>query len=293
MDIPSLLIQILGAIWWVMPVFIVITMVKTSWFKGFFGEFVVNISAKLMLDKKQYRLIKNVTLPTEDGTTQIDHIIVSVFGVFVMETKNMKGWIFGNTKQKSWTQKIFKHSSKFQNPLHQNYKHVKTLESLLGLSDEQMHSLIVFVGNSEFKTKMPENVTYGGGFISFIKSKTTKVLTPQEVRRIARKIEQGRLTRSIKTNREHVKHVKEIVANKEVNANTGVGKEASKKKGSELASELPNQDVKRPDVKVNDAPSCPKCDEIMVLRETKKGDNAGKKFWGCAKFPKCRAMMKA
>lgn len=61
------------------------------WFKGMLGEFVINVSAKLFLDKKQYHLIKNVTLPTEDGTTQIDHIIVSKFGVFVVETKNMTG----------------------------------------------------------------------------------------------------------------------------------------------------------------------------------------------------------
>ncbi|WP_305809980.1 nuclease-related domain-containing protein [Photobacterium kishitanii] len=50
-------------------------------------------------------------------------------------------------RQKQWTQKIYRHSSKFQNPLHQNYKHVKTLESsLLGCSGEQLHSVIVFIG---------------------------------------------------------------------------------------------------------------------------------------------------
>ena len=82
------------------------------------GEFAVNVSAKLLLDKERYHLIKDVTLPTTDGTTQIDHIIVSIYGVFVVETKNMKGWIFGSPQQKTWTQKIYKHSQKFQNPLH-------------------------------------------------------------------------------------------------------------------------------------------------------------------------------
>ena len=43
----------------------------------------------------------------------------------------MKGWIFGLANQKTWTQKIYKHTNKFQNPLHQNYKHVKTLEAQL------------------------------------------------------------------------------------------------------------------------------------------------------------------
>lgn len=244
----------IGKIWFLIPIAIIAAVLKSPWFKGFFGEFIINVSAKLFLDKKQYHLIKNVTLPTEDGTTQIDHIIVSKFGVFVVETKNMKGWIFGNPNQKTWTQKIYKHTSKFQNPLHQNYKHTKTLESLLNLNDQQIHSVIVFIGDSTFKTDMPENVTYGGGYLRYIKSKTQAVLSESEVNEIKNKIESGRLTRSFKTNREHVAHVRNIVAEKES----------------------------------NNANVCPKCGSEMVVRETKKGQNLGKKFLGCSSFPKCR-----
>ena len=94
------------AIWYLIPFFLVAAVIKSPWFKGKAGEAAVNLSARLFLDKTRYHLIKNVTLPTEDGTTQIDHIIVSPYGVFVVETKNMKGWIFGNAKQRYWTQKI-------------------------------------------------------------------------------------------------------------------------------------------------------------------------------------------
>ena len=158
MDFTPIINQVLGTLWWLIPLAILAVVLKSAWFKGIVGEFIVNLSVKLFLDKDNYRLIKNVTLPTEDGSTQIDHVIVSKYGVFVVETKNMKGWIFGGLNQKTWTQKIYKHSSKFQNPLHQNYKHVKTLESLLELNDEQIHSVVVFVGDSTFKTDMPENV---------------------------------------------------------------------------------------------------------------------------------------
>ena len=63
---------------------IFVVIIKSPRFKGLMGEFIVNFYTKLLLDKKDYHLIKNVTLPTDDGTTQIDHIIVSVFGVFVV-----------------------------------------------------------------------------------------------------------------------------------------------------------------------------------------------------------------
>lgn len=255
MDFTPIINQVVGALWYLIPIGILAATLKSSWFKGVAGEFIVNLSAKLFLDTEKYHLVKNVTLPTEDGSTQIDHVIVSKYGVFVVETKNIKGWIFGNPNQKTWTQQIYKHKNKFQNPLHQNYKHTKVLEGLLGLNENQVFSVVVFVGDSTFKTEMPENVTYGKGYIRFIKSKVQPVLTESEVKQITSKIEVGRLTPSFKTNREHVKHVKTIVAEKESRQN------------------------------------CPKCGSEMVIREVKKGQNAGNKFWGCSKFPKCRGVV--
>ncbi|GMT44070.1 MAG: DNA-binding protein [bacterium] len=243
---------LLSAAWFLIPAVIIIIILKSSWFKGIIGEFIVNVLAKMMLNKKEYCLIKNVTLLTEDGTTQIDHIIVSKYGVFVVETKNLKGWIFGDPDQKTWTQKIYKYSNKFQNPLRQNYKHIKTLESLLGLKDDQVHSLVVFVGDSIFKTKMPANVTYGLGYIRYIKSKKDIVLSDDQVEKIVKEIESGRLTRSFKTHRDHINYVKDIVSQKQ------------------------NSRV------------CPKCGSPMVLRIARKGNNTGKKFWACSAYPKCR-----
>ena len=252
MDFSPIISQVVSMLWYLIPIGILAAILKSSWFKGVVGEFIVNLGAKFFLDKEKYHLIKNVTLPTEDGSTQIDHVIVSKYGVFVVETKNIKGWIFGSPNHKTWTQQIYKHKNKFQNPLYQNYKHTKVLGEMLGLSDSQIFSVVVFVGDSTFKTEMPENVTYGKGYIRYIKSKTQPVLTEAEVKEIKSKIEAGRLTPSFKTNREHVKHVKTIVANKTAQK------------------------------------QCPKCGSSMVLREVKKGQNAGNKFWGCSKFPKCR-----
>ena len=88
--------------------------------KGLFGETKVKAGAGLTLPSVLYQKYHNVTLPTVNGTTQIDHVFVSEFGVFVVETKNIGGQIFGGEHDREWT-KVFpggqKH--KFQNPLHQ------------------------------------------------------------------------------------------------------------------------------------------------------------------------------
>lgn len=108
-----------------------------------------------------YHLLNNVTLPFQDGTTQIDHILVSTKGVFVIESKNFSGWIFGNENSEQWTQTIYRIKNKFQNPLRQNYRHIKAIQQYLEfLPKEQIHSIVVFSGNAEFKSDIPKGVVY-------------------------------------------------------------------------------------------------------------------------------------
>lgn len=208
MDLSPLFDQIKNIAFILVPVAIVAGILKSVWFKGKVGERSVNSAIKRLLDQKEYQLLHDVTIPAVGGTTQIDHVIVSKRGIFVIETKNMKGWIFGSARQKSWTQKIYRHTTKFQNPLHQNYKHVKTLETVLGLDDHQIFSIVVFVGDCTFKTKMPENVTQGKGLIKYIESKQDIVLSDNQLEIILRKISKARLKPSIKTNRDHIRSIR-------------------------------------------------------------------------------------
>jgi len=62
-------VNVLAACWWLLPLIILAALFKSAWFKGVIGEVMVNLSARLFLDKNDYHLIKNVTIPTEDGTT--------------------------------------------------------------------------------------------------------------------------------------------------------------------------------------------------------------------------------
>lgn len=187
-----------------------------SSFKGILGETVINVAMWLKLEKEVYHRLNNVTLPlAKGGTTQIDHIIVSVYGIFVIETKNYKGWIFGNEKQKQWTQVIMGRKYKFQNPLRQNYLHIKTLADLLDLEMRYFHSMIAFIGECELKTRdeLPEHVLTSG-MVSYVKKKQDKILTEAEVRSIVEQIESNRFNKSWKTNSQHKAYLKDKHANK-------------------------------------------------------------------------------
>jgi hypothetical protein len=75
----------------IVPVLVLTLILRSAWFKGKLGEIKVNVGVTLLLDRKIYRLVKNVTLPVGRETTQIDHLVVSPYGIFVIETKNIKG----------------------------------------------------------------------------------------------------------------------------------------------------------------------------------------------------------
>lgn len=255
MKLTELFVGALTQVWYIFPMLVVVLLLSSRWFKGIFGEFLVN-KLLLKLPASDYTLIKNVTLPTENGTTQIDHILVSKFGIFVIETKNMKGWIFGSKSQKKWTQKIYRHTTKFQNPLHQNYKHLKTLEYLLNTELANLHSVIVFTGNSRFQTDMPDNVTYPQGCVRYIKAFNQIVYSDVECARLISKLHDVKLKKGIMTDLKHRRHVKEIVKAKQVEK------------------------------------QCVRCGSDMVLRVTKRGENKGAQFWGCSTFPKCRSVEK-
>lgn len=225
--------------------------------KGWIGEAVLTVAKKIALDGKVYRDLNNVTIPTSNGTTQIDHIIVSPYGVFVIETKNMEGWIFGDAKQPQWTQSLYGKKFRFQNPLHQNYRHTKALEEFLGLPAEYFHSVVCFVGETcQFKTDMPANVICGGPF-RFIKAKTDVLMTGERVNEIIEAIRTGMRPKNF------------------------LGLSTRETKREHLASL---------EARHSSTTTCPKCGGELVLRTVKSGQRAGQQFYGCQKYPACRHM---
>lgn len=247
--------HVLSSFGWLLPIALLIGLLKTRWAKGHIGELLVRIVAHMKLDKSEYRRLHNITLNTPDGTTQIDHVIMSRYGIFVLETKNMSGWIFGGERQAQWTQKIYKRTFRFQNPLRQNYKHLKALEAALDVNPEHLHSVISFVGGSTFKTEMPPCVTQGIKLIRYIKSFQQVVYSDVEVDSMMAALRTGRRAPTLATHKEHVQNLK---------------------RRSDPTAER----------------QCPKCGQALTLRTVKSGPNEGQQFWGCTGFPRCRVMQR-
>lgn len=220
----------------------------TSFIKGWAGEAMGAVAHWAFLDKSIYFPLNNLTLPTKNGTTQIDHVIVSKFGIFVIEAKNIDGWIYGDERSSEWS--VVKPGRKFrlQNPLRQNYRHVKAISEFLEIEEDRLHSLVMFWGECEFKTAMPANVMLKG-YASYIKSFDRPLFSEDEVAAVIDALRSGALPKTWATRRAHVESLR---------------------------------------ARHSSTTTCPKCASALVLRTAKKGAAAGSRFYGCSAYPKCR-----
>ena len=186
---------------------------RSASFKGRMGERKVRRKIKSLIRKcPEYRSFHDITLKTLDGTTQIDHVLVSPFGIFVIETKNLKGWILGGLNQKKWTQTLYRKSYKFQNPLHQNFKHVKAVENFLAVDTRSIISIVVFVGDSEFRTVMPYNVVELHELLPFLQFHVKRILRDEEIARFSQKF-RNPVEDIYDNKRDHIKNIKQYTKN--------------------------------------------------------------------------------
>lgn len=150
-------------------------------------------------------VLNNITLRLADGsTTQIDHILFTTKGIFVIETKHYSGWIFANAKSKVWTQTIYYVKNSFQNPIFQNYKHVRVVQKIFDFIDPKLiHNFVVFTGDAEFKTTKPDNVFYIEELIPAIERYPNGTLSLNRLQFCVGRLEYMRLELSRKTDVEH------------------------------------------------------------------------------------------
>ena len=215
--------------------------------KGKVGEKVV--AGKLdRLPKDQYRVLNNVTIPTPKGSSQIDHVVVSVYGIFVIETKNYNGWIYGGENSEYWTQNIYGNKYQLYNPILQNAGHVRALRRVLkDYEPLPIMPIVAFSGKADSsKSFAIMNFDAGTGLddeaISFS-------LLSDQVNAICDTILAVQIEPGRETDKQHVKDIRN----------------AREQKYDAVASGR-----------------CPRCGGTLMLRSGKFG-----KFYGCSNYPKC------
>ena len=223
----------------------------TAEWKGQIGE----MSVKRILSclpQDEYIVLNDVLLPTTCGTTQLDHIIVSLYGIFVIETKNYSGTLYGGESSNKWTQYLGEQKYVFHNPLLQNEGHVTALSKYTHVSRNCFIPLVVFTGNAKIKASVGKKAVYLNQLFYTIRQYHNTIFTAEQITYYARIIDNA-LEETDDAKRVHINSVKEIIDHRNLELSSGC---------------------------------CPQCDGYLVLRHGKDGD-----FWGCSNYPRCRYSM--
>lgn len=244
------------------------------------------------------RILRNVYVPKDNGeTSEIDLLYITQKGIFVFESKNYSGWIFGDEKGQKWTMMLpNKEKHSFYNPVKQNQTHIKWLRNYIG-ENIPLFSIIVFSERCELKKitivsqdvkVIKRDLTYAA--VRDIWDKNEDRLSGEEVENLYIKLRN--LTKVSKETKEnHIQNIKDKYGDsgkkserqeEPVKTPENVVLEPEKNIIKEVEAEEPNIEKAETD-KI-----CPRCGKKMVLRTAKKGENAEKQFWGCSGFPKCR-----
>lgn len=215
--------------------------------KGYLGEKIVAVILSFLPSEK-YNIINDLLIKVNGRTIQIDHIVVSIYGIFVIETKNYKGWITGSENSEYWTKNMFGNKYKFYNPIKQNKTHILALSKQLGLSLNKFIPIIIFSNSAELKVNTVHNVIYTTQIKKVIKKYSEIKFSKEDVLKIVEKINNINIVSS-DIRKQHIIDTQNTVANKKYLEENGI---------------------------------CPKCGHVLVVRNGKYGD-----FLGCSNYPRC------
>lgn len=225
---------------------------------GKFGE--KRVALKLDWLSKEYITLNDILLPTHYGTTQIDHIVVSPYGIFVIETKNYKGWIFGHENSEDWKQSLLgkkrfwgwsSEQHKLRNPIRQNVAHTRAVKSILkDVGEFDIIPIVVFSDSAELNITTPNHIVINWSNLrSVIKSYRTPCISPEDIQRVVSRISSANITTE-GSRESHIRNVQTVQQNRDMAIANG---------------------------------KCPKCGGNLVERKGKYGS-----FLGCSNYPRCR-----
>jgi hypothetical protein len=232
--------------------------------KGKEGELHVhNILAQL---PEGYTVLDDVVLKTNGGTTQIDHVVVSKYGVFAIETKNYRGEIYGDDDRQEWTQIIttdvrymkkwyktytYVKKSHFYNPVKQSLSHTRALCRILKEWPAlTVVPIVVFTGSAIIDdVSSMHHVIYDSQLLGTIQSYNNPCISDVELGNVINILSQKNIREQV----DNSTHVSNVYA-------------AKQNYNDKIASGI-----------------CPRCGGTLVRRNGKYGQ-----FYGCSNYPRCR-----
>ncbi len=292
---------------------------------GRYGEYLTYVYLKQFEDNGA-KFLFNIYIPKENGeTTEIDVLMICSKGIFVFESKNYSGWIFGSETQKNWYQTLpagrrRSHKEQFYNPIMQNRTHIKHLKAFLG-EQVPMRSIIVFSDRCTLKSVQIKSNDIGvinrysvAPVVSGICNQIpADLLNESDIADIYNKLYPYTQVDAM-AKAQHIANIHNNLNPQPIQQiqptdipvlqNETIQTPVTESIQTETVIQTKAETVEpttdnEPLVTTESEPSiqtitesqplkCPKCDGNLVLRTATRGVNAGNQFYGCSNYPRCK-----
>lgn len=294
--------------------------------KGKYGEYLTYKYLK-NFETSGAKFLFNVYIEKKDGkTTEVDVLMICSKGIFVFESKNYSGWIFGSEGQKNWCQTLpigrdRSHKEYFYNPIMQNQSHIKHLKEFLG-AQVLMHSIIVFSDRCTLKNvqvksndvRVINRYNVAPVVANICNQIPTDLLSESDITNLYNKLYPYTQVDNI-AKAQHIAHIQNNLnlspqSEPDIAFDTHIGSDELSATGQpQIESVLSiSTDTLEPiaetdevqasktqephsielDYKEPQILKCPKCNSNLVLRTATRGINVSNRFYGCSNYPKCK-----
>ena len=216
---------------------LVLGLISAIFYKQIVGWFGEHWTKKALdkLPKDKYRIINNLFLSINGLTHQIDHVVISPFGIFSIETKQYNGYITGSKYDKNWVRHAGKNKYYYTNPIRQNYGHCKALAELLNIDESKIYNIVCIPSKAKLKIEHDGELVGYDTIVDKIQSYNEEIII--NTNELYNKLIESNI-KDKKIKKEHIENIK-----------NNIGK--------------------------TDTNKCPKCGGLLVERESKYGKFIG------------------
>ena len=211
---------------------------------------------------EEYQVYNDLLVRFGNHTTQIDHLIISPFGIFVLETKNVHGKVYGSGASELWKQYLpdtgykrygYTQEHQLRNPIWQNDGHIKTLRRLVFGNDVPVNGIVIFPNDTGLYITAEQPVLWMDHVVPYIKQFRDVVISSEQMDSFGRRILEV-ISTSEYARKEHIDNVHRNMEHRDAAVANG---------------------------------RCPLCGGTLVIRNGRYGQ-----FYGCSNYPNCKYILK-
>lgn len=184
---------------------------KLIYDKGYYGEYLT--FKKLEQEYPNSVIMTNIYIPHNNINTEIDLLMIHKTGIYVFESKNYSGWIFGSENDKKWTITLNRTvKNQVLNPIIQNKIHIAALMNLLILDETYFNNIIVFSDRCELKSVNVKTIVIKRNQLISLLDKVIEnkdnILTEESIKEVKNQLMlYCNVTEEVKT--QHIKNITE------------------------------------------------------------------------------------